>query len=86
AELRRVLRVGGYLVICHTASRQAINEFHRSIGGAVAHDAIPDEGEIRHLLSEAGLGETQVRDEPDRYLAMTSKLSSARASVCKERR
>ena len=45
-ELRRVLRAGGHLVICHTASRQAINEFHRSVGGVVAHDAIPGEGEM----------------------------------------
>ena len=86
AELRRVLRTGGRLVICHAFNREKINEFHRSVGGVVAHDTIPDEGEIRHLLSEAGLGEAEVRDEPDRYLAMTSKLPSARASVCKERR
>ena len=73
AELRRVLRVGGYLVICHTASRQAINEFHRSVGGAVVHDTIPDEGEMRRLLREAGLMEAQVRDEPDRYLVLACR-------------
>ncbi|MEA3340621.1 MAG: methyltransferase domain-containing protein, partial [Chloroflexota bacterium] len=55
AELRRVLRPGGRLVICHTASRQTINEFHRSIGGAVAHDAIPGEAEMLRLLQETGL-------------------------------
>ena len=70
AELRRVLRAGGRLVICHTASRQVINEFHRSVGGVVAHDTIPDEGEMLHLLREAGLVEAQVRDEPDRYLVI----------------
>jgi len=62
-------------VSCHTASRQRINEFHRSIGGAVAHDTIPDEGEMRHLLSEAGLMEAQVRDEPDRYLVLACRDS-----------
>ncbi len=72
-ELRRVLRAGGRLVICHTASRQAINEFHRSVGGVVAHDTIPDEGEMLHLLREAGLGEAQVRDEPDRYLVIAGR-------------
>ena len=70
AELRRVLRAGGRLVICHTASRQAINEFHRSVGGVVAYDTIPEEGEMLRLLSETGLGEAQVRDEPDRYLVL----------------
>ncbi len=85
AELRRVLRspelvegpakgrVGGHLVICHTASRQAINEFHRSVGGVVIHDTIPDEGEMRRLLREAGLVEAQVQDEPDRYLAIVGR-------------
>ena len=89
AELRRVLRspepcpeivegsakgrVGGHLVICHTASRQAINEFHRSVGGVVVHDTIPDEGEMLRLLREAGLVEAQVRDEPDRYLALACR-------------
>lgn len=70
AEIRRVLRAGGRLVICHTASRQAINEFHHSVGGVVAHDTIPDEEEMLRLLREAGLGEAQVRDEPDRYLVL----------------
>ena len=73
AEISRVLRKGGRLVICHTASRQAINEFHRSIGGAVAHDTIPDEGEVLRLLREAGLMEAQVRDGPDRYLVLTRR-------------
>lgn len=66
-------RAGGRLVICHTASHQAINEFHRSVGGVVAHDTIPDEGEMLRLLQEAGLVEAQVRDEPDRYLALARR-------------
>ena len=69
-EVSRVLREGGRLAICHTASRQAINEFHRSVGGVVAHDTIPDEKAMRQLLREAGLGEVMVWDEPDRYLAL----------------
>jgi ubiquinone/menaquinone biosynthesis C-methylase UbiE len=75
AELRRVLRAEGRLVICHTASRQAINELHCSVGGVVAHDTIPDEGEMLRLLREAGLMEAQVRDEPDRYLALAQRGS-----------
>jgi len=73
AEIRRVLQARGRLVICHTASRQAINEFHRSVGGVVAHDTIPDEREMRELLSEAGLNGAVVRDEPDRYLVLACR-------------
>ncbi len=83
SEIQRVLRspepaegrAGGFLVICHTASRQAINEFHRSVGGVVAHDTIPDEREMLRLLRKAGLVEAQVRDEPDRYLALAQRDS-----------
>jgi len=70
AELRRVLKDGGRLVICHTASRQAINEMHRAIGGIVARDTIPDKGEMLRLLQEAGLIQVQVRDEPSQYLVL----------------
>jgi len=73
AEISRVLRKGGRLVICHTASRQAINEFHRSTGGIVAHDTIPDEGEMLCLLREAGLDRVVLRDEPDRYLVLACR-------------
>jgi len=69
-EVNRVLRKGGRLAICHTASRHTINEFHRSVGGVVAHDTIPDEKAMRQLLLEAGLGEVKVWDESDRYLAL----------------
>ena len=69
-EASRVLREGGRLVICHTASRQTIDEIHRSIGGVVTHDTIPGEKAMRQLLREAGLGEVMVWDGSDRYLAL----------------
>jgi hypothetical protein len=68
------------LVICHIASRQAINEFHRSVGGVVAHDTIPDEKVMRQLLREAGLGEVKVWDEPDRYLALGQREGRNKAT------
>jgi len=72
-EIGRVLKEGGRLVICHTASRETVNEIHRTIGGVVAHDVIPPEDEMRRLLQEAGLDEAVVRDEPDRYLVLTHR-------------
>jgi ubiquinone/menaquinone biosynthesis C-methylase UbiE len=73
SEASRVLREGGRLVICHTASRQTINELHRSVGGVVAYDTIPDEKAMRQLLQEAGLGEVRVWDDPDRYVALAQR-------------
>ena len=63
----------GRLVICHANSRQAVNEIHRAIGGVVANDTIPPEGEMRRLFCEAGLDESVMRDEPDRYLALACR-------------
>ena len=55
-------------------------ESERSVGGAMAHDTIPDEGEMRRLLSEAGLEEARVWDEPDRYLALGRRDTSNAAT------
>ncbi|MFH1636004.1 MAG: methyltransferase domain-containing protein [Chloroflexota bacterium] len=80
-ELRRVLRgpepdegrAGGYLVISHAFNRQVLDEVHRSKGGIVAHDTLPNEEEMLRLLREAGLMNAQVWDEPDRYIAIAQR-------------
>jgi ubiquinone/menaquinone biosynthesis C-methylase UbiE len=73
AEMARVLRNRGRLVICHTASRQAINELHKSIGNVVEHDTIPDEAIMRKMLAASGLKPIEVRDEAYLYLALAVK-------------
>jgi len=73
AEIARVLRNRGRLVICHTASRQAINELHKSVGNVVANDTIPDEAIMRKMLAASGLKPIEVRDEAHRYLAIAAK-------------
>jgi ubiquinone/menaquinone biosynthesis C-methylase UbiE len=72
-EMARVLRRGGRLVVCHAASRQAINELHKSIGSVVANDTIPAEATMRDMFVASGLKPVEVRDEPDRYLAFAVK-------------
>jgi ubiquinone/menaquinone biosynthesis C-methylase UbiE len=73
AEMTRVLRNGGHIAICHTASRQAINELHKSIGNAVGNDTIPDEATMRKMLAASGLKPAEIRDEPHRYLVIAAK-------------
>jgi len=73
AEMARVLRSNGRLVICHTASRHEINELHKSIGNVVGNDTIPDEATMRKMLSKSGLKPVEVRDEAHRYLAIAAK-------------
>lgn len=73
AEMARVLRNRGRLVICHTASREAINELHKSIGNVVENDTIPDEATMRKMLAASGLKHIEIRDEAHRYLAIAAK-------------
>jgi ubiquinone/menaquinone biosynthesis C-methylase UbiE len=73
AEIARVLRKGGRLFICHSASRDEINELHKSIGDIIGNDTIPDEATMRQMLAKSGLKTIEVRDEAHRYLAIATK-------------
>ena len=72
-EIVRVLRNNGRLVICHTMSREMLNQLHQSIGGAVANDLLPDESQLKRLIRQAGLKITHFEDGPERYLVIAEK-------------
>ena len=72
AEMSRVTRAGGRVLICHTSSRTEINEIHRQIP-AVANDLIPDEDQMRSLLSRAGFTGIEIDDARESYLACARK-------------
>jgi len=71
AEMNRVIKRGGRLLICHTSSRASINEIHRQIP-AVENDIIPDEGEMQIILLRAGFIEIKI-DDSESYLASARK-------------
>lgn len=71
AEMNRVIKRGGRLLICHTSSRASINEIHRQIP-AVENDIIPDEGEMRNILLRAGFTKIKI-DDSESYLACARK-------------
>ncbi len=72
AEINRVTKSGGRLLICHTSSRAMINQFHRQIP-AVENDAIPDEPEMQFLLSWAGFTDIKIDDSSEGYLCSARK-------------
>ena len=72
AEMSRVIKRGGGLLICHTSSRDKINEIHRQIP-AVENDILPDEGEMQSLLSSTGFVDIKI-DDSESYLASARKL------------
>ena len=72
AEINRVMKRGGRLLVCHTSSRATINEIHRQTP-TVKNDTLPDGDEMQSLLSAAGFTEIKVEDNHDSYLASAEK-------------
>jgi ubiquinone/menaquinone biosynthesis C-methylase UbiE len=75
-EIARVLRNNGRLVICHTMSREMLNQLHQSIGGIVASDLLPEESQLRGLIKQARLKITHFEDRPGRYLVIAEKSAT----------
>ena len=72
-EIKRLLKKGGKLFICHTSSRSAINEIHQHVA-ELCTDLIPDQEEMWNLLSSAGFREIKLYDEASSYFAKAEKL------------
>ena len=72
AEMKRVIKRGGRLLICHTSSRASINEVHRQIP-AVESDIIPDKSEMQEMLLLAGFVDIEVENDSESYLASARK-------------
>jgi len=72
AEIYRVIKSGGKLVICHTSGRATINEIHTDIP-SVAHDTIPERSQMQAILTEAGFGEIKIADRRTSYLVSARK-------------
>lgn len=73
AEIYRVIKSGGKLVICHTSSRATINEIHTDIP-SVAHDTIPERSQMQAILTEAGFSEIKIADRRTSYLVNARKV------------
>lgn len=74
-EIYRLLKKGGKLFICHTSSRHFINEIHRRQPEVHDH-LLPENEEMRRLLSEAGFEDISVRDGESDYMASARKPAS----------
>jgi len=72
AEMNRVIKCGGKLLICHTASRTKINGIHGQIP-ALANDVVPEDAEMLMMLSEAGFSDIEIKDDRESYLCSARK-------------
>jgi ubiquinone/menaquinone biosynthesis C-methylase UbiE len=73
AEMASVLRPGGRLTISHPIGRAAVEAIHRSAGGPVEDDALPDAEAMRSLLADAGLTMVALIDEPEFFMVIADR-------------
>jgi len=71
-EIWRILRGDGRLFICHTSSRQAINEIHMGLPEVRDH-LFPENDEVYGMLSAAGFDSIGIADFTDSYLVRAHK-------------
>ena len=73
AEMVRVLKKQGTLFIAHLHSIEEIADLHQDVGGSVRADRLPDREMMTRLMSDAGLSEIAIDNEPGRFLARGRK-------------
>jgi len=73
AEMARVLKKGGALFIAHLHSIEEIAQLHQGVGGSVRSDRLPGRETLARLMSEAGLADIEIENEPGRFLARGRK-------------
>ncbi len=71
--MAHLLKPDGCLVVCHTESRDAINELHQNVGGIVGGHKLPEDDAMRTLVANAGLTLEILDSTPDYYLMMAQK-------------
>lgn len=73
AALASMLKPGGRLVVCHSKSREDINDFHDTVGEVVGGHYLPEEPAMRGLLEGAGLNVMRFDALSDRYVVVSGK-------------
>ncbi len=81
SRLVTALRPGGTFWIAHTCSRSFVNAVHRE-GPPGFHDhLLPDAEELTRLLLRAGLGEVEIENGADFFLARAVRLAPDGPSI-----
>ena len=75
------LRPGGVFWIAHTCSRQFVNTVHRRGPPSLHEHLLPAPRLLARLLREAGLGEVEIEDGADRFLARAVRPALAAAPL-----
>lgn len=70
-----VLKTGGWLLLAHFDSPEALNQHHASSHLAVKHDRMPDEAAMRTLFTGAGLTIIRHVNEDGFYAVLAKRLT-----------
>jgi ubiquinone/menaquinone biosynthesis C-methylase UbiE len=73
-EMFRVLRKGGTVWIAHLQSIEELASLHDKVGGPVHSDRLPECAMMEQLMSNAGLTDIHITNEPGKYLARGRKV------------
>ena len=73
AQINRVLKPGGKLIIAHALSSAEIKAHHRN-APVVAHDALPDKEEMNRLLKQVGFTGIRITDESGCYVCLSQAI------------
>lgn len=76
SEVNRVLRPAGRLIVAHALGSAQVEAHHRAAGAVVAGDVMPNEPEMRKLLSNAGFKADLVEDRLGCYLCLATKQAT----------
>jgi ubiquinone/menaquinone biosynthesis C-methylase UbiE len=71
-EMKRVMKSGGSIAICHTSSRAHINGIHATLPG-MENDLLPAPDEMSVLFSDTGLTIVKIEEDSESYLAVGEK-------------
>lgn len=67
-ELAQKLKIGGKLMICHSESREFINNLHKQVDEVVKEDNLPEMATMRQYFSDAGLKVLKELDNTDMFV------------------
>ncbi len=76
-EIGRVLKTDGLFILSHPTGREHVNRIHRSAGGAVEDDILPEPRELVSFISSMGFEAENVIDEPEFFLLRFRKFANA---------
>ncbi|GAB4281167.1 MAG: methyltransferase domain-containing protein [Candidatus Rifleibacteriota bacterium] len=72
-HLAKALVKGGRLCVCHSESRERINQCHQDAGRQVAHDVLPSAEKVAHVLVAAGLKPIEKIDNDELFVVIAEK-------------